>query len=76
MSAKTPGAGRVGKEWPMVEPDSEIKLVQVSGGTSRARFLCEMGWFVNYYNCSIMDLSTFDSESFELDKIKFKFKFC
>ena len=29
---------RVGKEWTTVEPDSEIKLVRVSGGTSRACF--------------------------------------
>ena len=46
MSAKAPGAGeggetrgRVGKEWTTVEPDSEIKLVRVSEGTFRARFL-------------------------------------
>ena len=32
-----------------VEPDShsEIKLVRVSGGTSRARFIKGLGWFVN-----------------------------
>jgi hypothetical protein len=33
-----PGRGRVGKEWTTVEPDSENKLVRVSGGTSRACF--------------------------------------
>ena len=47
MSAKAPpGRGRVGnqvgKEWTTMEPDSEIKLVRVSGGTSRACFLCEI----------------------------------
>ena len=39
----------MGKEWTAVEPDSEIKLVRVSEGTFRARFLCEirvLGWFV------------------------------
>ena len=45
MSAKAPGAGeggerrgRVGKEWTTLEPNSENKLVRVSGGTSRACF--------------------------------------
>ncbi len=51
----TYGCGR----W--VEPDSENKLVRVSGGTSRACFLrtgsCEQEY----------GISTFDSESFELE---------
>jgi hypothetical protein len=57
MSAKAPGAGeggermrgRVGKEWTTVEPDSEIKLVRVSGALPALAFLCEirvLGWFV------------------------------
>ena len=51
MSAKAPrGERMVEKEWTTVEPDSEIKLVQVSEGTVRARFLSKirgLGWFVN-----------------------------
>ena len=39
---KPPGRGRVRKEWTTMEPDSEIKLVRVSGGASRACFLCEI----------------------------------
>ena len=38
MSAKAPGAGE-GGEWTTMEPNSEIKLVRVSEGTFRARFL-------------------------------------
>ncbi len=30
------GRGRLGKEWTTVKPNREIKLVRVSGGTSRA----------------------------------------
>ena len=52
MSAKAPGAEEgVGKEWPKMEPDSEIKLVRVSGGP---RLL-------------LGGISTVDSESFELE---------
>ena len=58
--------GRVGKEWTTVEPDSELKLVRVSGGTSRACFHMQ-----NYGFGLVCDLeygiSTFDSESFELE---------
>jgi hypothetical protein len=53
MSAKAPGAGEAGERmdnlWTTVDPDSEIKLVRVSEGTFRARFLCEirvLGWFL------------------------------
>ena len=58
MSAKAPGAGeswgrgRMGKERTTVEPDSEVKLVRVSGCTAPrllfdAKLLIRvLGWFV------------------------------
>ena len=55
----------MGIEWTTVEPDSEIKLVRVSRGTSRARFVMRNKGFglVCALECGI---STFDSESVEL----------
>jgi hypothetical protein len=49
-----------------VEPDSEIKLVRVVGGTSRACFLMR-NWGFGLVCELEYRISTFDSESFELE---------
>ena len=56
----------MGKEWTTVEPDSEIKLVRVSGGTfPRLLFYAKLVFWTGV--CELeYGISTFDSESFEL----------
>ena len=51
-----------------MEPDSEIKLVRVSEGTFRARFLMRNSGFRFGLVCLLVyGIPTFDSESFELE---------
>ena len=48
-------------------PNSEIKLVRVSEGTFRARFLMrKLGFWAGLFKL-VYGISTFDSESFELE---------
>ena len=55
------------KEWTTVEPDSEIKLVRVSGGTSGACFLMR-NWGFGLVCELEYGISTFDSDTgFELE---------
>ena len=49
-----------------MEPDSEIKLVRVSEGTFRARFLMRNSGF-DLVCLLVYGIPTFDSESFELE---------
>ena len=49
-----------------MEPNSEIKLVRVSEGTFRARFLRQNSGF-DLVCLLVYGIPTFDSESFELE---------